>query len=150
MNDRPVVRPVPPPARASARKGTEPDDGTDNGTSPETGLTQADLRAYHLRRVTSKFNTTISPENVRRLAFLLAPDDDDRDTRLGATVKGPPPYGGPFTLFCELERVLLDFDPSVIEGAGPAFAFVYLDCREQETYDCVQALNITRLFPGFP
>lgn len=37
---------------------------------------QRALRAYHLRRVTSKFSTTISPENAQRLARLLAPDSN--------------------------------------------------------------------------
>jgi hypothetical protein len=39
------------------------------------------LRAYHLHRVTSQFDTTISPENARRLARLLAPDSGTADTR---------------------------------------------------------------------
>lgn len=39
------------------------------------------LRVYHLHRVTSKFKTTISPEGARRLARLLALDDDTADTR---------------------------------------------------------------------
>jgi len=33
MNDRPTARPVPPPARVSARKRTERDDGTNDGTT---------------------------------------------------------------------------------------------------------------------
>jgi hypothetical protein len=37
------------------------------------------LRAYHLHRVTSQFTTTISPESARRLARLLALDDDGTD-----------------------------------------------------------------------
>jgi hypothetical protein len=34
------------------------------------------LRAHHLNRITSRFKTTISPEGSRRLARLLALDDD--------------------------------------------------------------------------
>jgi hypothetical protein len=34
------------------------------------------LRAYHLKRVTSKFPKTISPEGARRLVRLLTLDDD--------------------------------------------------------------------------
>jgi hypothetical protein len=41
---------------------------------------QEALRAFHLHRVTSKFKTTISPESARRLARLLALDNDT-DTR---------------------------------------------------------------------
>jgi hypothetical protein len=37
---------------------------------------QRALRAYHLHRVTSQFTTTISAESARRLARLLALDDD--------------------------------------------------------------------------
>lgn len=33
MNDHPVVRPVPPPARVSARRRAERDDGTNDGTA---------------------------------------------------------------------------------------------------------------------
>jgi hypothetical protein len=38
------------------------------------------LRAYHLHRVTSKFKTTISPESARRLARLLALDNETEAT----------------------------------------------------------------------
>lgn len=38
------------------------------------------LRAYHLHRVTSQFKTTISAESARRLARLLALDDDTDGT----------------------------------------------------------------------
>jgi hypothetical protein len=38
------------------------------------------LRAYHLHRVTSQFTTTISAESARRLARLLALDDDTDGT----------------------------------------------------------------------
>jgi hypothetical protein len=41
---------------------------------------QAALRAYHLHRVTSKFNTTISAGSARRLARLLAPGTDTEIT----------------------------------------------------------------------
>ena len=37
---------------------------------------QDTLRAYHLRRVTRNFSTTISSESAQRLARLLALDDD--------------------------------------------------------------------------
>jgi hypothetical protein len=37
-------------------------------------------RAYHLHRVTSQFTTTISPEGARRLARLLALDDDTTES----------------------------------------------------------------------
>lgn len=33
-------------------------------------------RAFHLHRITSKFTTTISAEGVRRLARLLAADEN--------------------------------------------------------------------------
>jgi hypothetical protein len=41
---------------------------------------QAALRAYHLHRITSRFNTTISPQSARRLARLLALDHDTETT----------------------------------------------------------------------
>ncbi|MBV9853122.1 MAG: hypothetical protein JOY82_01170 [Streptosporangiaceae bacterium] len=50
-------------------------------TAYRQDISQDALRAYHLRRVTSQFKTTISAENALRLARLLALDDGTADTR---------------------------------------------------------------------
>ena len=49
MSDRPEVRPVPPLARASARKRAYTADGTDDGTSTERGASERGQRAARSR-----------------------------------------------------------------------------------------------------
>jgi hypothetical protein len=80
VSDRLGGRPVPPLARASARKRAYTEDGTNDGTSTQRRTTTTqDERAYHLKRIINSFKTTISPEKARQLRRLLGVDDTEAE-----------------------------------------------------------------------
>ena len=145
------------------RRGVVPDgipgsrqDGKEKGNAYRRKAGNDALRAYHLRRVTSQFKTTISVENARRppsCSRSMTTKAHGMNGRAERNERGACPAGSPFPYWRVRAGswvVLLDVYAAVVETPVRRPGFIKADRREQEPEYGVQPFRGSRLARARP